>query len=305
MRIALYLLLLAPRQADGIKISLESPERRFNPDKAMSLRFTIENLADAPADLPEPADWIDGLEIRDAKNNIVKATGTSRETKRNTPVDGRGFIGRTVDVAKALAGKDFVEGMFTFRWSWMGRTTAEVRVAVMRDYTVTMETNFGDLTIELFPDSAPYHVLHFLELVRTGKYDKSKFHRVIAGFVAQGGRIGDATKLKAEFNDRKHKVGTVAMARADKDIDSAGSEFYITLADVPELDGRYTVFGNVKEGIETVQEIGKVKTDHSPCAGCGKRLGAETAPGHCGSHHEDKPDVDVIIKKATVRGPKK
>jgi peptidyl-prolyl cis-trans isomerase B (cyclophilin B) len=118
----------------------------------------------------------------------------------------------------------------------------------------------GKITMELYPDAAPQHVASFVDLVGKGYYDGLKFHRVVAGFVVQGGcpkgtgTGGPGYAVKAEFNARPHLSGTLAMARSS-DPDSAGSQFYICLAPQPSLDGNYTVFGQVTEGFELVQKI--------------------------------------------------
>lgn len=118
----------------------------------------------------------------------------------------------------------------------------------------------GEIRIELYPDSAPKTVESFVTLAKKGFYDNLTFHRVVPGFVAQGGDPkGDGTggpgyTVKAEFNQRKHLRGTVAMARAAHP-DSAGSQFYICLAPQPSLDGKYTVFGQVTSGMEHVDKI--------------------------------------------------
>ncbi len=118
----------------------------------------------------------------------------------------------------------------------------------------------GTIKIELYPDSAPNTVANFEKLSNTGFYNGLTFHRVEPGFVVQGGDpSGDGTggpgyKIKAEFNERKHVTGTLAMARANHP-DSAGSQFYICLAPASFLDKNYTVFGQVTEGMEIVQGI--------------------------------------------------
>jgi len=125
---------------------------------------------------------------------------------------------------------------------------------------IKIETEHGDILIELYPDSAPNTVANFKALAGKGFYDGLKFHRVIAGFMAQGGdpegtgRGGPGYKVKAEFNARKHVRGTVAMARSS-DPDSAGSQFYICFAPQPHLDGQYTIFGQVVEGMDVVDQI--------------------------------------------------
>jgi len=120
----------------------------------------------------------------------------------------------------------------------------------------------GDVVIEMFEDIAPNHVKRIKELVRKGFYNGLKFHRVIEGFMAQTGcplgtgTGGSGKKLKAEFNKKEHKRGTVSMARA-MDPDSADSQFFICFADAPWLNGQYTVFGEVVDGMEYVDNIKK------------------------------------------------
>ena len=120
----------------------------------------------------------------------------------------------------------------------------------------------GDVIIEMFEDAAPRHVQRIKELVRQGFYNGLKFHRVIEGFMAQTGcplgtgTGGSGKKLKAEFNTKPHKRGTVSMARA-MDPDSADSQFFICFADAPWLNGQYTVWGEVTSGMEYVDNIKK------------------------------------------------
>ncbi|MDQ6990072.1 MAG: peptidylprolyl isomerase [Mariprofundaceae bacterium] len=132
----------------------------------------------------------------------------------------------------------------------------------MSENIVYVELEAGRVTIELYPDVAPATVESFQTLVRKGFYDGLTFHRVIAGFMAQGGDPdgtgmgGPGFKLKAEFNDKKHVRGTLAMARSG-DPDSAGSQFYICYAAQPHLDGQYTIFGQVTEGMDLIDDVKK------------------------------------------------
>jgi len=127
---------------------------------------------------------------------------------------------------------------------------------------ITMQTTKGTLKFTLLPQYAPVHVEKFIALTRKKFYDGVIFHRVVPGFVIQGGDPsgtgtgGPGYNIKAEFSDRRHLLGTVAMARTP-DPDSAGSQFYICLDALPSLDGQYTTFGQVFEGIEVVEEIAK------------------------------------------------
>lgn len=128
--------------------------------------------------------------------------------------------------------------------------------------TVILETSKGIIRFKLYPADAPNTVARIIELVNQGFYNGLLFHRVVPGFVVQGGDpVGNGTggsgqKLKAEFNARRHVEGTVAMARA-MDPDSADSQFYISLGTHPHLDRSYTVFGQVVEGMDVARKLEK------------------------------------------------
>jgi peptidyl-prolyl cis-trans isomerase B (cyclophilin B) len=137
----------------------------------------------------------------------------------------------------------------------------------MSETKAVIETKFGSITLKFFPDEAPGHVKNFIDLAKKGFYDGTTFHRVIPGFMIQGGdpnsknpdkRLhgtgGPGYTIKAEFNNRPHKRGTLSMARAASP-DSAGSQFFICVKDAPFLDRQYTVFGEVVSGMEAVDKI--------------------------------------------------
>ncbi len=145
----------------------------------------------------------------------------------------------------------------------------------MQEQQAVIETRLGDITLRFFPDVAPNHVKNFIDLAQKGFYDGTIFHRVVPGFVIQGGDPntkgpnrstygmgGPGYTIKAEFNSRPHKRGTLSMARSSNP-DSAGSQFFITVADVPFLDNQYTVFGEVVSGMEVVDEIVNLPRDQA------------------------------------------
>jgi len=126
--------------------------------------------------------------------------------------------------------------------------------------TLILETTKGTAIIELRPDLAPNHVARIKELAREGFYDGIVFHRVIDGFMAQTGDPtgtgmgGSGKKLKAEFNREPHVRGTLSMARA-QDPNSGDSQFFICFADASFLNGQYTVWGKVVEGMDNIDKI--------------------------------------------------
>ncbi len=153
--------------------------------------------------------------------------------------------------------------------------------------TIEME-NGATMRIELYPDAAPITVENFLTLVGEGFYDGLTFHRIIPGFMIQGGDPqgtgmgGSSRKIKGEFrqngvnNPLRHTRGVISMARA-YDPNSASSQFFIMHADAPHLDGAYAAFGKVIEGLEVVDEIASVPTDY-----------------------QDRPKVAMRIKRAYI-----
>ena len=157
--------------------------------------------------------------------------------------------------------------------------------------TITMEDG-GIIELELYPDLAPESVRNFCYLARQGFYDGLTFHRVIPGFMIQGGDpAGNGTGgpgycIKGEFaangfeNELKHTRGVISWARRSRPMDSAGSQFFIMHQDYPSLNGQYAAFGRVTSGIEVVDCIASVATDAN-----------------------DKPLEPVVIKTIAIDGP--
>ena len=166
---------------------------------------------------------------------------------------------------------------------------AEVDAAVAdldfenKEYQVQLETSLGDLHLDLDPEHAPGHCRNLIGLARIGYYDGLIFHRIIPGFMIQGGcpdgngMGGPGYKVDAEFNATPHVEGVLSMARSS-DPNSAGSQFFVCLDESSYLDNQYTAFGKAtEESLAVLKAIGAVKTDGS-----------------------DRPLEDVTIKKATV-----
>ena len=143
--------------------------------------------------------------------------------------------------------------------------------------TAIIETNLGTIAFKLLPDLAPESVRNFEKLARDGFYNGTLFHRVIPGFMIQGGDPntksgnkntwgtgGPGHTIKAEFSSRSHHRGIVSMARA-QDPNSAGSQFFIVTTDSTFLDRQYTVFGEVIEGMDVADKIVNLQRDRNDC----------------------------------------
>lgn len=176
------------------------------------------------------------------------------------PADGNQMTVKPVRILKVTLDKKKVE-------PFLNAPVEELRK------TVTMKTSLGTLKLKMEPDWAPNHVRNFLKLVQTGWYNGTDFHRVIKGFVAQGGmaqgRASGPThnadrwvhNIKGEFSkELKHTRGMVSMARAD-DPDSASTSFFLMLGDAPHLDGQYSLFAQVVEGKEVLDAFEKLELD--------------------------------------------
>lgn len=153
----------------------------------------------------------------------------------------------------------------------------------MPNRTAHFNTNHGDFEVELFEDRAPATTKNFVDLVEKGFYDDLTFHRVIDGFMIQGGcpsgtgTGGPGYKIKDEFHPELRHDGPGVLSMANAGPDSGGSQFFITLAATPWLDGKHAVFGKVKSGMDVVEKIGKVRTGR-----------------------QDRPDEPVVMQKVTV-----
>jgi cyclophilin family peptidyl-prolyl cis-trans isomerase len=168
------------------------------------------------------------------------------------------------------------------RWLAVAAMLAATALGVLgcgggvKNEVAVMETDYGTVVLGFYPESAPNHVERFKELAREGFYDGVMFHRIIPGFVVQTGdpktkpgagydRMefgtgGSGQNIEAEFNERKHTRGTLSMARS-QDPNSADSQFFVVLEAQPHLDGKYTAFGEVLQGMEVIDRVAAVETD--------------------------------------------
>ena len=168
--------------------------------------------------------------------------------------------------------------------------TSSLPESELRNKQAVLETTFGTIVIDLLPDAAPTHVAHFITRAREGAYDGTTFHRVITMGIIQGGDplskdpaqsarygTGGLGVLRFEANSEKHTRGAVSAVLVPGNRDSAGSQFFISVTDQPALDGQYTVFGRVADGISVAQKISTVSANASV------------------------PSERIVIRKVTIR----
>lgn len=180
-----------------------------------------------------------------------------------SPVDEKGKATERIEIRTVTIRDKPVEGPEPFS------TESHEELAA---YRVVLDTTLGPITLEMRPDKAPAHVRNFLRLAAAGVYDGTAFHRVVRGFVIQGGSMNfrrealderqqrDVRTLQPEFNDLPHVKGTLSMAHGD-DPASASTSFFICTAPAPSLDGRYTAFGRVVDGMAVVEAIEAAPVD--------------------------------------------
>ncbi len=289
------LLLSLPAIAGTPTVTWTAPERYIE-----GVAYQVEVSIEVPADGAALKGWaltpagfmLDGKPMAARKGNsqVEFAPGTT--------------LSLSLDLAPAIeASKSYKRKPFKLAFDSAYSDVAAREVEVMRGapkglnfmemapeelkkYNVVLETSRGTMVAMFYPENAPNHVRNFLDLCYTGFYDGLIFHRVIPGFMIQGGDptgtgsgSGPRT-LKAEFSrdpKYKHVRGVLSMARLGGQPDSATSQFFVMHASYPSLDGQYSVFGKVYEGLETIDAI-------------------VTSPRGA----RDKPNVDQVIRKATV-----
>ena len=170
--------------------------------------------------------------------------------------------------------------------------TADPDAPAKGDKVAVIDTNYGQIVFKFLPDKAPNTVKNFISLANKHFYDGTKFHRVIPGFMIQGGdplsKESDRSKygtggpgyaIRAEFNSTKHERGIVSMARSS-DPDSAGSQFFIMVAAAPSLDGQYSAFGKVVSGMDVVDKIVNLERD---------------------DHDDPVPGKEAVMKKVEIK----
>jgi peptidyl-prolyl cis-trans isomerase B (cyclophilin B) len=282
------LALLAPAALAGHKVQVEAPKSML---VGSSVPVRIEIAVDAQgSELPAwmfglAAFSVDGQPLGErSEGAIALAPGQMTVIALDLGPLIADRVGNKQTVKLAYGQEEPVE-VICMKPVEKGVDFLKMDAGQLKAYQVVMETNRGTLTMEFWPDVAPEHVRNFLDLCASGFYDGTTFHRVIPGFMIQGGDpTGTGTgsgprRLKAEFNDKKHVAGVLSMARS-QDPNSASCQFFVMHATSPHLDGQYSGFGKLTSGLEVVEKI------------------VNTPRGQ-----GDKPKEPQVIVKATVVKP--
>ncbi len=218
-----------------------------NRDETASVMLFDYNELEYPKDLDVSLIYIDAM--KDLYNdNTIKLLET------NLTSENYEIAKSSADALEKINGRKYefiAEPKYDFDWDYME--------GLEHKKFITLKTNKGDIKIELLPDAAPFTVMNFLKLSENNYYDSTIFHRVVSNFVIQGGDPtstgygGPGYSIRSEFSPLSYETGMVGMASSGKDTE--GSQFFITHSATPHLDGKYTIFGKVTDGMDVVDKI--------------------------------------------------
>lgn len=295
-----------------LKLTLSTPKDSYTIGDWVEFKFNLHNTGQADLNMVKPIVDVHSVSFEITYENLKSRPEEPRRyfTFVHTVYTPSVYASNKGNLAKITleAGKEYsctfkipalVIGKMKVMASYQGWiqevTSNQIEVIIepsiklkekAQELVAVIDTNYGKMVCKFYPENAPNTVLNFIKLAQEGFYTNHIFHRVIKGFMIQGGcperngTSGPGYSIKAEFNAQKHLAGTCSMARSQHN-DSAGSQFFICLGPTPQLDNKYTVFGQTIEGVEVVKKIGEVKT-----SGRGNPA--------------DKPLADVVIKQITI-----
>ncbi len=238
--------------------------------------FKVQVEIEAPAGGTVISSWL----LTPAAFSVDKKTLSKREDRGSIELPAGYKVTGTIDLSPHLQDVkgdfllEFASGLSVgeplqvqvYEAAPAGLKMMEIPAEDLGKYQVLIETNRGSMLAKMWPEVAPNHVRNFLDLAHTKFYDGLIFHRVMPGFMIQGGcPLGEGTgsgprTLKAEFNSRNHLPGVLSMARSPQGPDTASSQFFICHVKTPQLDGQYTAFGELLWGFDVVDKIANTPT---------------------------------------------
>jgi cyclophilin family peptidyl-prolyl cis-trans isomerase len=251
--------------AGTLDVRLEAPKGAVL-ERGTCVRIEVTNTGPETAGVPLPVNWAAALEIAPSGSDDWRPLAQS-ETSMVSIEPGE-IRGREVRLAGVISWGAEDVGFRRLRANVAGVRSDPREVYIMHDLVAVIEIEeHGTISLEFWPEVAPRHVDNFIELARNGFYDGLTFHRIIPGFMMQGGcPRGDGTgsrpdgrRIPAEFSDRPHDRGVLSMARS-ADPNSASSQFFICFRRAAHLDGQYSAFGKVIAGDEVLTSVERLGT---------------------------------------------
>jgi cyclophilin family peptidyl-prolyl cis-trans isomerase len=264
-----------PSGADGdLVLTLASDGSFLQAGKPVRVKLALENRGRASLAFPNGVLFGQGLKVRfaDGSERTVQETVVPAAAKQSLLLPAGGTVGATIDLAPLLPDVFAKAGRYTITADVAGTTTAPLELDLARDWTgfhAVLETEWGEIEFEFFPDAAPRTVANFLGLVEQGFYDGLGFHRIVKGFMVQGGDPkGDGKGNSGKFipfekTGIKHERGVISMAR-QADFNSASCQFFIVQKTAPFLDGNYAAFGRIVRGLDVLDKMADVPCVMNP-----------------------------------------
>jgi len=291
---------------DGLVVTLASDGAFLQVGRPVPVRITLENQGKASLEIPNGALFGQGLRINavDAPTHaevVLAETVAPAGARHALTLPAGASLSATIDLAAASPGLFAAAGRFAVRCEVVlagGKSVAStpIDVEVARDWTgwhAVVETAAGEIELEFFPDQAPRTVANFLALAERGFYDGLTFHRIVKGFMIQGGDPkGDGTGTTGKFlpfekTGVKHERGVISMAR-QRDFDSASCQFFLVQQAAPFLDGNYAGFGRIVRGLDVLDKLCDTPCVMNP-------NGTDSGPS--------RPKEKVLIQKVRTVAP--
>jgi cyclophilin family peptidyl-prolyl cis-trans isomerase len=295
-----------------LRLSATAEKDKYSLGDMINIRVTLENIGDKEVEIIKPV--LDNFSVSFDIIIKPKPKSSNDENIKNIEFKHTAFTPSVFDNRREGMGRIKLEpntgttrtfgipaiknGEYKIIASYQNQGNEikanEIKVAADNkdadDLVAIIYTSLGNITAQFYPEEAPDTIINFINLARKGFYEGLIFHRIVKDFVIQGGcpngdgSGGPGYNIPAEFNQKPHLTGVLSMARMGNNVNSAGSQFFICLADQSRLDGKYTAFGEVIQGKDVVDAIGKVEVAH------------QTEKGIV----IDKPVKDVTIKKVFI-----
>jgi peptidyl-prolyl cis-trans isomerase B (cyclophilin B) len=283
---------------DGLVVTLATDGSFLQVGRPVPVKLTIENKGKRSVELPNGALFGLGVQVHpfDSGDQIDFRVGGLQLPNNAFVLPAGGTVTATIDLAQRLSGVFAKAGRFAVVDEIAGAKSSPLELEVARDWTgfhAVVETAAGEIELEFFPDQAPRTVANFLALAERGFYDGLTFHRIVKGFMIQGGDPkGDGSGTTGRFlpfekTGVKHERGVISMAR-QRDFDTASCQFFLVQKAAPFCDGNYAAFGRIVRGLDVLDQLCDTPCVMNP-------NGTDSGPS--------KPREQVLIQKVRPVAP--